>query len=122
MRGGMPRRKRVSANAAAWQVPAGAPTAETGTWVAGPGAGLFEAIRREFGGIPCIAEDLGMITPDVVALRDRFELPGMRVMQFGLDGNPENPHLPHTCSNHTVACTGTHDNNTARGWFEALPG
>jgi len=106
--------------AAAWQVPAGSPTAETGAWVAGPGADFLEAVRREFGGMPFIAEDLGMITPVVVALRDGFGLPGMRVMQFGFDGNPENPHLPRTWTNHAVGYTGTHDNNTTRGWFEAL--
>jgi 4-alpha-glucanotransferase len=106
---------------AAWQIPTGAPTAETGSWVGGPGADFFEAVRREFGGMPFIAEDLGIITPDVVALRDRCGLPGMRVVQFGFDGNPENPHLPHTWTNHVVAYTGTHDNNTTRGWFEALP-
>jgi len=106
---------------AAWQVPAGAPTAETGTWVDGPGADFFEAVRREFGGMPFIAEDLGMITPDVTALRDGCGLPGMRVMQFGFDGQPDNPHLPHAWTHHTVAYTGTHDNNTTRGWFETLP-
>jgi 4-alpha-glucanotransferase len=105
---------------AAWQVPAGAPTAETGTWVAGPGADFLKAVGREFGGMPFIAEDLGLITPEVLALRDGCGLPGMRVMQFGFDGNPENPHLPHAWTNHTVAYTGTHDNNTTRGWFEAL--
>jgi 4-alpha-glucanotransferase len=106
---------------AAWQVPAGAPTAETGTWVGGPGVDFFEAVGREFGDMPFIAEDLGMITPDVLALRDGCGLPGMRVMQFGFDGNPANPHLPRTWANHAVAYTGTHDNNTTRGWFEALP-
>ncbi len=106
---------------AAWQVPAGAPTAETGAWVSGPGADFFEAVRGDFGGMPFIAEDLGMITPEVVGLRDRYGLHGMRVMQFGFDGNPENPHLPHTWTHSTVAYTGTHDNNTTRGWFEALP-
>lgn len=105
---------------AAWQVPAGATTAETGTWVSGPGADFFQAVRREFGGMPFIAEDLGTITPEVVALRDGCGLPGMRVMQFGFDGNPENPHLPHVWTNDTVCYTGTHDNNTTRGWFEAL--
>lgn len=106
---------------AAWQVPAGAPTAETGAWVNGPGFDFFEAVRREFGTMPFIAEDLGMITPNVVALRERCGLPGMKVMQFGFDGNPENPHLPHTWTHQTAAYTGTHDNNTTRGWFEALP-
>lgn len=106
---------------AAWQVPAVAPTAETGAWVDGPGADFLEAVRHDFGDMPFIAEDLGMITPDVLALRDSFGLSGMRVMQFGFDGNPENPHLPHSWTSRTVAHTGTHDNNTTRGWFEALP-
>jgi 4-alpha-glucanotransferase len=73
------------------------------------------------GHLPFIAEDLGIITPDVVALRDKFELPGIRVFQFGFDGNPGNPHLPHNYGPNTVAYTGTHDNNTTRGWFESLP-
>ncbi len=98
-----------------------APTAETGAWVDGPGADFLEAVRHDFGGMPFIAEDLGMITPDVLALRDSFGLSGMRVMQFGFDGNPENPHLPHSWTSRTVAYTGTRDNNTTRGWFEALP-
>jgi 4-alpha-glucanotransferase len=106
---------------AAWQVPAGAPTAETGTWVGAPGTEFFEAVRREFEGVPFIAEDLGTITPEVLSLRDRCGLPGMRVMQFGFDGNPENPHLPHAWTNRTAGYTGTHDNDTTRGWFEALP-
>jgi 4-alpha-glucanotransferase len=106
---------------AAWQVPAGARTAESGTWVGGPGADFFGAVRRELGGMPFIAEDLGLITPDVVALRDGCGLPGMRVIQFGFDGNPENPHLPHAWTDRMVSYTGTHDNDTTRGWFEALP-
>ena len=107
--------------AAAWHVPAGLPTAQTGAWVSGPGADFFEAAGGEFGGLPFIAEDLGMITPDVTALRDRFELPGMRVLQFGFDGNQNNPHLPRNYSHDCVAYTATHDNNTTRGWFEGLP-
>jgi 4-alpha-glucanotransferase len=107
--------------AAAWHIPAGSPTAQSGAWVSGPGGDFFEAARSEFGGLPLIAEDLGMITPDVTALRDRFELPGMRVLQFGFDGNQNNPHLPHNYSHDCVAYTGTHDNNTTRGWFEGLP-
>ncbi len=106
---------------AAWHVPPTAQTAEPGHWVPGPGADFFEAARAELGHLPFIAEDLGIITPDVVALRDKFELPGMRVFQFGFDGNPGNPHLPHNCVPNTVAYTGTHDNNTTRGWFESLP-
>ena len=106
---------------AAWHVPPTAQTAEPGRWVPGPGAAFFEAVRAELGHLPFIAEDLGIITPDVVALRDQFELPGIRVFQFGFDGNPGNPHLPHNCDPNTVAYTGTHDNNTTRGWFESLP-
>ena len=106
---------------AAWHVPPTAKTAEPGHWVPGPGAGFFEAVRAELGYLPFVAEDLGIITPDVVALRDQFELPGIRVFQFGFDGNPGNPHLPRNCVPNTVAYTGTHDNNTTRGWFESLP-
>jgi 4-alpha-glucanotransferase len=106
---------------AAWHVPATAQTAEPGHWVPGPGADFFEAVRAELGYLPFVAEDLGTITPDVVALRDQFELPGTRVFQFGFDGNPDNPHLPHTCAPNTVAYTGTHDNTTTRDWFESVP-
>jgi len=106
---------------AAWHVPPTAKTAEPGHWAPGPGAHFFEAARADLGHLPFIAEDLGIITPDVVALRDKFELPGMRVFQFGFDGNPGNPHLPHNCVPNTIAYTGTHDNNTTRGWFESLP-
>jgi 4-alpha-glucanotransferase len=88
----------------------------------GPGADFFEAVQRELGTLPFIAEDLGMITPDVTALRDRYQVPGTRVLQFGFNGDPGNPHLPHNYGHNTVAYTGTHDNNTTRGWFEALPG
>jgi 4-alpha-glucanotransferase len=105
---------------AAWHIPAGAPTAESGNWMPGPGGDFFEAAKRELGTLPFIAEDLGVITPDVTAVRDRFQLPGMRVLQFGFDGDSENPHLPHNLVHNTVAYTGTHDNNTTRGWFEAL--
>ena len=107
--------------AAAWHIPAGAPTAQSGNWVSGPGADFFEAVEREFGGLPFIAEDLGMITPDVYSLRDRFQLPGTRVLQFGFDGDSRNPHLPRNYVHNAVGYTGTHDNNTTRGWFEALP-
>jgi 4-alpha-glucanotransferase len=106
---------------AAWHVPPTAKTAEAGHWVPGPGAAFFEAVRSELGHLPFIAEDLGIITPDVVALRDKFELPGIRVFQFGFDGRSDNPHLPHNYGPNTVAYTGTHDNNTTRGWFESLP-
>ena len=107
--------------AAAWHVPAGAPTAQTGEWVRGPGAAFFRAIQRELGALPFIAEDLGVITPDVSALRDQFQLPGMRVLQFAFDGRSDNPYLPPNYVPNTVVYTGTHDNNTTRGWFEELP-
>jgi 4-alpha-glucanotransferase len=107
--------------AAAWHIPAEAPTAQSGNWMSGPGSDFLETVQREFGGLPFIAEDLGMITPDVTALRDSYQLPGMRVLQFGFDGDSKNPHLPHNYVHNSVAYTGTHDNNTTRGWFEALP-
>jgi 4-alpha-glucanotransferase len=107
--------------AAAWHVPAGASSARTGQWVLGPGADFFEAVAKGLGGLPFIAEDLGLITPDVTALRQRFALPGMRVLQFAFDGKPDNPHLPDNYVSSTVAYTGTHDNPTTRGWYEELP-
>jgi len=106
--------------AAAWHVPAGAPTAQAGQWVAGPGAEFFNVVRKELGGLPVIAEDLGMITPDVCALRDAVHIPGTRVLQFAFDGDPDNPHLPQHYVPSAVVYTGTHDNNTTRGWFEQL--
>jgi 4-alpha-glucanotransferase len=108
--------------ASAWHVPAGAPTAETGEWVAGPGAEFFTAVLRRLGRLPFIAEDLGLITPDVYSLRDRFYIPGTRVLQFAFDGAPDNVHLPENYSTNTVVYTGTHDNATTREWFEDLPG
>jgi 4-alpha-glucanotransferase len=107
--------------AAAWYVPAGAPTAETGQWVAGPGAAFFSAVKNELGSLPFIAEDLGLITPDVSALRDQFNIPGTRVLQFAFDGQSDNPHRPHNYTANTVVYTGTHDNATAREWFQGLP-
>ena len=106
--------------AAAWHVPAGAATARTGQWVPGPGQDFFAVAEKEFGGLPFIAEDLGLITPDVEALRDQFQLPGMRVLQFAFDGRSDNPHLPNNYAPTSVAYTGTHDNPTTRGWFAEL--
>lgn len=103
-----------------WEVPAGMPTAEIGRWVPGPGADLFAALRRSLGDLPIIAEDLGEITPDVIALRDQFDLPGMKILQFAFSG-PENPFLPHHYPRNCVAYTGTHDNDTAIGWYETAP-
>ena len=105
---------------AAWHVRRSAQTARTGQWVAGPGAALFHAVQKELGALPFIAEDLGLITPDIYALRDELHIPGTRVLQFAFDGSSDNPHLPTNYSTNTVVYTGTHDNNTTRGWFEAL--
>ena len=107
--------------AAAWHVPAGAPTAQSGQWLAGPGAGFFDAVRRELGALPFIAEDLGFISSDVYALRDQFQIPGTRVLQFAFDGHSDNPYLPHNFASNTVAYTGTHDNAPTREWYEELP-
>jgi 4-alpha-glucanotransferase len=107
--------------AAAWHVPAGALTAQSGKWVPGPGAELIRAIEKSLGALPFIAEDLGLITPDVYALRDQFHLPGTRVLQFAFDGRSDNPYLPYNYAANTVVYTGTHDNPPTRAWFEDLP-
>jgi 4-alpha-glucanotransferase len=107
--------------AAAWHIPAGAPTAVSGQWIPGPGADLFGVLERALGELPFVAEDLGIITPDVVALRDTFRVPGTRVLQFAFDGHADNPYLPENYSANTVVYTGTHDNPTTRGWYEDLP-
>ena len=126
-----------------WEVPFGQPTAEHGQWVKGPGADFFKTVSSALSGadgrvaaerrietersrsavkdeLPIIAEDLGLITPDVIELRDEFNLPGMRIFQFGFD-KAENPFLPHNYVSNCVAYTGTHDNDTARGWLESAP-
>jgi 4-alpha-glucanotransferase len=103
-----------------WAVPFGEKTAEKGEWKAGPGKRFFQVLQRKLGNLSIIAEDLGVITPDVEELRDSFDLPGMKILQFAFDGNPENPYLPHHYSENFVVYTGTHDNDTARGWFESL--
>ena len=105
--------------AAYWEVPAEHETAERGQWVNAPGKELFTAVKRALGEIPVMAEDLGTITPDVYALRDEFNFPGMRVLQFAFGGDASNPHLPHNYVSHAVAYTGTHDNDTVVGWFES---
>ena len=107
--------------AAAWHIPAGAPTAVSGQWIPGPGADFFGVLERALGGLPFVAEDLGTITPDVVALRDAFRVPGTRVLQFAFDGHSDNPYLPENYALNTVVYTGTHDNPTTRGWYEDLP-
>ncbi len=105
----------------AWHVPAGAATAESGEWVPGPGAELFNVTRTKLGGLPFIAEDLGESTPEVPALLDQFQIPGTKVLQFAFDGNRDNPHLPQNHNTNTVVYTGTHDNPPSREWFEGLP-
>ncbi len=105
---------------ACWEIPASEKTAENGRWVEAPGALLFETLKRRFGSLPVIAEDLGYITPEVHALRARFGFPGMRVLQFGFDGDGDNPHRPHNHTRDSVAYTGTHDNDTTRSWFDSL--
>ncbi|HJQ24376.1 MAG TPA: 4-alpha-glucanotransferase [Blastocatellia bacterium] len=107
--------------AATWEVPAGDQTAERGQWVEVPGRELFTQLREEFGEMPIIAEDLGVITPDVQALRDDFGFPGMRILQFGFR-NITNTDLPHNYVPNTVVYTGTHDNDTAVGWFNSTAG
>jgi len=109
--------------AAAWEIPAGDTTAERGRWVETPGRELFTSIRDALGELPIIAEDLGVITPDVVELRDGLGFPGMRVLQFGFGGgDPKNTDLPHNYVHHAVAYTGTHDNDTTVGWFNSIAG
>jgi len=107
--------------AAAWHIPAGAKSAQSGEWVPGPGASFFQSIRQELGRLPFIAEDLGTITKDVALLRDQFQVPGTRVLQFAFDGNDDNPYLPRNFVSNTVAYTGTHDNPPTREWYEQLP-
>ena len=99
--------------AAYWEVPANEPTAANGRWMPGPGRALFDAL----GDLPLVAEDLGFITPEVHELRESIGLPGMKILQFGFS-QPDSQHLPHRFPSHTVVYTGTHDNDTARGWFE----
>jgi 4-alpha-glucanotransferase len=106
---------------AAWHVPFGEHTAVNGRWVPGPGAELFTHLQAELKGLPLIAEDLGEITPDVFEVRDRFNLPGMKVLQFAFD-KPSNPFLPHNYRTpNCVVYTGTHDNDTTRGWYAQIP-
>ena len=103
--------------AACWEIPSGEATAVKGRWVPGPGERLFKAVSRALGPMPIIAEDLGVITPDVEALRRRFAFPGMRILQFAFSGNPHDPYLPHNHEPDSVVYTGTHDNNTVAGWW-----
>ena len=105
-----------------WEIPASEPTAVRGQWVKAPGEALFEVIKLELGDVPIVAEDLGVITPEVEALRDHFGLPGMKVLQFAFSGE-NNPFLPHNYPENglCIAYTGTHDNDTTLGWYKAAP-
>jgi 4-alpha-glucanotransferase len=103
-----------------WEVPAEEETAINGRWVAGPGRDLFDAVHRALGSLPIIAEDLGLITPDVIELRDSLGFPGMKVLQFAFGGRSDDPYLPHSYLPRSVVYTGTHDNDTTRGWWNSL--
>jgi 4-alpha-glucanotransferase len=107
--------------AAYWEIPADAPNAIAGKWEPGPGEKLFRAFEQAFPHLPIIAEDLGLITPDVLELRDKFNLPGMRVLQFAFGDGEGNHFLPHHYVANTVAYTGTHDNDTTLGWWHTAP-
>lgn len=101
-----------------WSVPAGHETAEHGAWVEAPGKALFAAIREALGPVPIVAEDLGVITPGVEALRDGFDFPGMKILQFAFGGDQNDKFLPHKVIPNSVVYTGTHDNDTSLGWYE----
>jgi 4-alpha-glucanotransferase len=101
-----------------WEVPADAKTAKPGKWVKGPAAEFFKAVRKALGDAPFIAEDLGVITRAVRELRDEFELPGMKVLQFAFGEGAASPHLPMRHPRNAVVYTGTHDNDTTVGWYE----
>ncbi len=104
-----------------WEVPFGNPTAEYGRWVKGPGIDFFNVVKEKLGDLPIIAEDLGLITPGVTAMRDAFNLPGMKILQFAFASDPDDDFLPHNYPVQCVAYTGTHDNNTTRGWYDSAP-
>lgn len=107
--------------AAYWAVPFGETTAINGEWIDAPGVELFETVQQELGTLPIIAEDLGVITPDVEELRDHFQFPGMKVLQFAFSPMKNNEYLPHNYTTYNCICyTGTHDNNTTLGWYNEL--
>lgn len=101
-----------------WEIPAEAPTAQSGRWVEGPGGDFFAALQDAIGVLPLIAEDLGVITPEVERLREHFGLPGMKVLQFAFSGDSSNLYLPHNFGRNCVVYTGTHDNDTSLGWYQ----
>jgi 4-alpha-glucanotransferase len=106
-----------------WEVPGGEKTAQNGTWVKGPGAALFEAVEAKLGRLPILAENLGVITPEVEAIRERFGFPGMAILQFAFGNDPQGPSFrPHNYPRNLVAYTGTHDNDTVVGWWTSKAG
>ena len=105
---------------AAWEIPATEPTAQKGEWVTAPGGALLKAIEKKFGAIPLVAEDLGIITSEVEALRDDFNLPGMKILHFAFGSGPDNPYLPSHYVQNCVVYTGTHDNDTTIGWTQSI--
>ena len=105
---------------ACWAIPATEKTAENGSWLEAPGKQLFDLLQQELGALPIIAEDLGIITPEVEKLRDYFGFPGMKILQFAFDSGADNPYLPENHVPNSVIYPGTHDNNTSLGWWEAL--
>jgi 4-alpha-glucanotransferase len=104
-----------------WEIPFGNETAVEGQWVKGPSHDFFQTVKQEMGDLPIIAEDLGVITEEVTRMRDAFNLPGMKILQFAFASDPDDDFLPHNYPINCVAYTGTHDNNTAHGWYEAAP-
>jgi 4-alpha-glucanotransferase len=104
-----------------WQVSAKEKNAIKGTWVEAPGRDLFHTIGKKLGRLPIIAEDLGFITPEVKELRDEFQFPGMKILQFAFDGDPDNDFLPHNYEQNSVVYSGTHDNDTSIGWYQTAP-
>ncbi len=105
---------------ASWEIPAAEETAINGRWVEVPGEKLFDTLRARYGSLPFVAEDLGVITAEVTALREKYALPGMRILQFAFDGSHDNPYLPHNHERNAVVYTGTHDNDTTLGWLHGL--
>jgi 4-alpha-glucanotransferase len=103
-----------------WAVKQGETTAIHGEWIKAPGEEFFQVLNDKLGKLPIMAEDLGIITPEVEALRDRFEFPGMKILHFAFGGGPDNPYLPFIYSRNCVVYTGTHDNNTTVGWFNQI--
>jgi 4-alpha-glucanotransferase len=102
-----------------WQVPAGEETAINGEWIEAPGAEFFETLGKRLGQLPILAEDLGIITPEVEELRDRFDFPGMKILMFAFSDDASNTHLPHHYVKNSVVYPGTHDNDTAIGWWNS---